>query len=159
MKKVYIGLDVQKARIRCALTLFGRGEVEGYGTSSTAVESFLGVLRRILKKYGLTKEEVALCYEAGPTGFVLARRLRTLGYECDVIAPSLIPTRASDRVKTDRRDAKKLAGLFRAGELTSVHVPDVEDEVVLDVGRSRTDAVEVQTRAKQQLSALLLRNG
>jgi hypothetical protein len=159
MHEVYIGLDVHKAQMQIALAFSGRREVESYGKASTDVESFLAVLRRILKKHDLTKKRVAIYYEAGPTGFVLARRLRTLGYECEVVAPSFIPTRASDRVKTDRRDAKNLASLFRAGELIAVHVPDVEDEVIRDVGRSRTDAVEVQTRAKQQLSALLLRNG
>jgi transposase len=112
-----------------------------------------------MEKHSLAKDEVCLCYEAGPTGFVLARRLRELGYACEVVAPSLIPTLASDRVKTDRRDARKLAGLFRAGQLTFVHVPDGSDEVIRDVCRGRTDAVDVQTRSRQQLSAMLLRNG
>jgi len=159
MKKLYIGLDAHKSTIHVGLAFSGRSQPEPYGKASTDVDSFVAVLRRIQKKYDLAKEEVALCYEAGPTGFVLARRLRVLGYECEVVAPSLIPTRASDRVKTDRRDARKLAGLFRAGELTFVHVPDVEDEVIRDICRGRTDAVEVQKRTKQQLSALLLRNG
>jgi len=159
MKKLYLGLDAHKSTIHIGLAFSGRSQPELYGKASTDVESFVAVLRRIQKKYELGKEEIALCYEAGPTGFVLARRLRVLGYECEVIAPSLIPTRASDRVKTDRRDARKLAGLFRAGELTFVHVPDVEDEVIRDICRGRTDAVEVQMRTKQQLSALLLRNG
>jgi transposase len=112
-----------------------------------------------LEKYGLAKEDVSICYEAGPTGFVLCRRLRSLGFECEVVAPSLIPVKASDRVKTDRRDARKLAGLFRAGELTFVNVPDVADEVIRDVCRGRTDAADVRGRARQQLGALLLRNG
>lgn len=159
MSKVYIGLDVHKAQMQIGLAFSGRRDVELYGKSSMDLDRFLTVLRRILKKYNLDKTEVALCYEAGPTGFVLARRLRTLGYECEVVAPSLTPKRASEHIKTDRRDAKKLASLFRAGELTAVHVPNVEDEVIRDVGRSRTDAVEVQKRTKQQLSGLLLRNG
>ena len=159
MKKLYLGLDTHKSTILIGSAFAGRQEAEVYGKASSDVDSFVTVLRRIQKKYGLTKEEIALCYEAGPTGFVLARRLRVLGYDCDVVAPSLIPRRGSDRVKTDRRDAKKLASLFRAGELTAVHVPEVEDEVIRDVGRARTDAVEVQKRAKQQLSGLLLRNG
>jgi len=159
MSKVYIGLDVHKAQMQIGLAFSGRRDVELYGKSSMDLDRFLTVLRRILKKYDLEKTEVALCYEAGPTGFVLARRLRTLGYECEVVAPSLTPKRASEHIKTDRRDAKKLASLFRAGELTAVHVPNVEDEVIRDVGRSRTDAVEVQKRTKQQLSGLLLRNG
>lgn len=159
MKKLYLGLDTHKSTIQIGEAFSGRGQPQLYGKASSDVESFVGVLRRIQKKYDLTKEDIALCYEAGPTGFVLARRLRALGYDCEVVAPSLIPVKASDRVKTDRRDARKLAGLFRAGELTFVHVPDAEDEVIRDVCRARTDAVEVQTRAKQQLGALLLRNG
>jgi transposase len=159
MTKVYIGLDAHKASILIGLAFAGRDEPQLYGKASSDLESFLKILRRIMAKHELAKEEVALCYEAGPTGFVLARRLRTLGFACEVVAPSLIPVRASDRVKTDRRDARKLAGLFRAGQLTFVHVPDVADEVIRDVCRARTDAVDVQTRSRQQLSALLLRNG
>ena len=159
MKKVYIGLDVHKASILIALAFAGRSEPVSYGKASSDLDGFVAALRRIMEKYHLEKEEVALCYEAGPTGFVLVRRLRELGFECAVVAPSLIPTRASDRVKTDRRDARKLAGLFRAGQLSFVHVPDPSDEVIRDVCRARTDAVEVQTRSRQQLSALLLRNG
>ena len=159
MKKAYIGLDVHKASIVIAVACAGRDEPENYGRSATDLNSFLKILRRLLEKYKLTKEDIALCYEAGPTGFVLVRRLRELGFACEVVAPSLIPVKASDRVKTDRRDARKLARLFRAGELTAVHVPDPTDEVIRDVGRARTDAVEVQTRTRQQLGALLLRNG
>jgi transposase len=159
MKKVYIGLDAHKASILIALAFAGRSEPVSYGKASSDLNGFLKVLRRIQEKYQLEKDDVALCYEAGPTGFVLVRRLRELGYECEVVAPSLIPTRASDKIKTDRRDARKLAGLFRAGQLTFVHVPDASDEVIRDVCRARTDAVEVQTRSRQQLSALLLRNG
>ena len=159
MKKAYIGLDVHKASIVIAVALEGRSDPELYGKASSDVNSFLKILHRVLEKYQLAKEDIALCYEAGPTGFVLVRRLRVLGYECEVVAPSLIPVRASDRVKTDRRDAGKLARLYRAGELTFVHVPDPTDEVIRDVGRARTDAVEVQTRTRQQLGALLLRNG
>lgn len=159
MKKVYIGLDVHKASILIALAFAGRSDPESYGKASSDLDGFVAALRRLMRKYSLEKEDLALCYEAGPTGFVLVRRLRELGFECAVVAPSLIPTRASDRVKTDRRDARKLAGLFRAGQLSFVHVPDPSDEVIRDVCRARTDAVEVQTRSRQQLSALLLRNG
>ena len=159
MKKAYLGIDAHKDQNIIALAFVGRGAPELYGKAPADLDGFERVLRRILAKYGLAKEEVAICYEAGPTGFVLARRLRALGFECEVVAPSLIPTRASDRVKTDRRDARKLAGLFRAGELVFVHVPDVADEVIRDVCRARADAVDVQAQARQQLGALLLRNG
>jgi transposase len=159
MKKLYIGIDAHKESNLVALALAGRAEPELYGKVTTDIPRFIKVLRKIMDKYGMSKEEIALCYEAGPTGFVLARRLRELGFTCEVVAPSLIPTRASDRVKTDRRDARKLAGLFRAGELTYVHVPELTDEVIRDVCRARTDAVETQTRTRQQLGSLLLRNG
>lgn len=152
MKKAYLGIDAHKEQNTIAIALAGRGDPELYGKAPADVESFLRVLRRLLAKYGLEKEDVSICYEAGPTGFVLARRLRALGFECEVAAPSLIPVKASDRVKTDRRDARKLAGLFRAGELTFVHVPDVADEVIRDVCRGRTDAAEVRGRARQQRS-------
>ena len=159
MKRAYIGIDSHKEQNVVAIALAGRGDPELYGKAPADLDAFVRVLWRVLEKYGLTKEEVSICYEAGPTGFVLARRLRSLEIECEVVAPSLIPVKASDRVKTDRRDARKLAGLFRAGELTFVNVPDVADEVIRDVCRARTDAVDVQTRTRQQLGALLLRNG
>lgn len=159
MKKVYIGIDAHKESNLVALAFDGRGDPQLYGKAPADLPGFVKVLRKIMEKHRLLKEEVALCYEAGPTGFVLARRLRALGFECEVVAPSLIPTRASDRVKTDRRDARKLAGLFRAGQLTYVHVPEATDEVIRDVCRARTDAVETQSRGRQQLNALLLRNG
>ena len=159
MKEAYIGIDAHKDQNVVALAFAGRGEPELYGKAPADLDAFERVLRRILAKYGLDKEDVAICYEAGPTGFVLCRRLRALGFECEVVAPSLIPVRASDRVKTDRRDALKLARLFRSGELVFVNVPDVADEVIRDVCRGRTDAAEVRGRARQQLGALLLRNG
>ena len=159
MKKVYIGIDAHKESNVVALAFAGRSTPEVYGKLPADIPAFIKNIRRIMSKYKLEKQDISFCYEAGPTGFVLARRLRDLRFECEVIAPSLIPTKASDRIKTDRRDARKLAGLFRAGELTYVHIPDARDEVIRDVCRARTDAVEVQKRAKQQLGAMLLRNG
>ena len=109
-----------------------------------------------------------MCYEAGPRGFVLARRLGQLKIDCTVVAPSLIPTRAGERIKTDRRDALKLARLpealsgvegLRAGELTAVHVPEASDEAMRDLCRARTDAVQDLRRGRAQLKAFLLRNG
>jgi transposase len=159
MKKAYLGIDAHKEQNTIALAFAGRGDPELYGKAPADLDAFVRVLRRVLAKYGLTKEDVALCYEAGPTGFVLVRRLRELGFECEVVAPSKIPKAAGDRVKTDRRDARKLARMFRAGDLVFVNVPDVADEVIRDVCRGRTDAAEVRGRARQQLGALLLRNG
>ena len=159
MKKAYIGLDVHKASIVIAVALADGAPPVLYGKSPGDQNGFLRVLRRALKKHGLEKEDVKLCYEAGPTGFVLARRLGEMGYDTRVVALSLVPVRPGERIKTDRRDACKLAGLLRAGELTAVHIPEAHDEVIRDLCRARTDAVDQQTRCRQQLGAFLLRNG
>ena len=159
MRKVYIGIDAHKESNVVALAFSGQLEPELYGKASADLKAFEAVLRRIIKKYDLSKEDIALCYEAGPTGFVLARRLIKLGFECIVVAPSKIPTKSGDKVKTDRRDARKLARLFRAGELEGIHIPDVEDEVIRDVCRGRTDAVNNLVRSKKQLLSFMLRNG
>ena len=159
MKKVYIGIDAHKESNVVALAFTGTEAPELYGKVSADLRVFEAALRRILKKYNLSKEDVALCYEAGPTGFVLVRRLMKLGFECIVVAPSKIPKQSGDRVKTDRRDARKLARLFRAGELFGIHIPSVEDEVIRDVCRGRTDAVDERSRTKKQLLSFMLRNG
>ncbi len=99
------------------------------------------------------------CYEAGPTGYELARVLRGAGMRCEVIAPSLIPTRQGDRVKTDKRDAARLALLFRTGQLTAVGVPTVAEEAVRDLCRARADMVIDRTRARHRLGKFLLRHG
>lgn len=159
MKKVYIGIDAHKESNVVSLAFAGVEEPVLYGKVSADLNRFLTALRKIKKQYGLEKDEILLCYEAGPTGFVLARRLIKLGYECLVIAPSKIPTQSGDRVKTDRRDARKLARLLRAGELSGIHIPSVEDEVIRDVCRGRTDAVDERSRTKKQLLSFMLRNG
>ena len=102
---------------------------------------------------------VVACYEAGPGGFALQRQLEAEGIECRVIAPALIPRRPGDRVKTDRRDARKLAELLRADLLTAVHPPTVDQEAVRDLCRAREDAVTDRTRARHRLAKLLLRRG
>lgn len=106
-----------------------------------------------LRRYGVAR----VCYEAGPTGFGLARHLREAGLECDVVAPGLVPKRATDRVKTDRRDARKLAMLYQGGLLTPVWVPGAEQEAVRDLLRAREDARIDRARARQRLSKLLMR--
>jgi transposase len=98
-------------------------------------------------------------YEAGPTGFALARELGARGYDCQVIAPSKIPRRPGERIKTDRRDCQQLARLARAGELVAVVVPDARDEAIRDLSRAREDAVAARLKARQQLKAMLLRHG
>jgi transposase len=157
MQEVYIGLDVHQADI--VIGVADSGGVFVYGKCSSGIRCFVKTLRKLLKKYGYKQEQLRICYEAGPCGFVLARHLLRMGYAVQVMAPSLIPKRSGERIKTDRRDAKKLARLYRAGELTPVHIPDAEDEVMRDLCRARTDAMEDQTRAKHRLTMFLLRNG
>jgi len=159
MRKGYIGLDVHKEFIAISVALTGREEPVYYGKCSSDIERLVGAIRKLLKKHRLLKGEVQLCYEAGPCGFVLARHLLRMGYLIEIVAPSLIPVRKGDSIKTDKRDASKLARLLRAGELTSVHIPDSSDEVIRDLCRARTDAVDEQTRNRQRLTAFLLRNG
>lgn len=159
MKKVYVGIDTHKDENVFGSAHDGRCKGELIGKCSADMNRTLTFIRTFMKKNNLTKEQLHICYEAGPTGFVLARRLIKLGFDCVVIAPSKIPERAGDKVKTDRLDACKLARLHRAGELVPVHIPNVEDEVIRDVCRGRTDAVNETKRGKQQLSSFLLRNG
>jgi len=159
MKKLYIGIDAHKVINHIALAFLDMKAPTFYGKVSTDLACTVAAVRKIRKQYGLEKEEIQLCYEAGPTGFVLARRLISLGYDCMVVAPSLIPTKPGDKKKTDRRDARKLAGYSRSNELTAVHIPDVEDEVIRDICRGRTDAVNDKKSSKQQLLSFLLRNG
>ena len=158
MTKLYIALDTHKENIVIGIAFEGRAAPEVYGKVSADLGRFIVALRKLLKKYELKKEDVSICYEAGPTGFVLARRLLKLNFDCHVVVPTAIP-KSTDRVKTDRRDAKKMARLFRSGDLKFVHVPSPEDEVIRDVSRARTDIVNARKQAKQQLGGFLLRNG
>jgi transposase len=153
---LYVGLDVHAQTVSIALAE-QRGEVRNYGSVSSSLGTLEKTMCRIRKAHPGT--ELRVCYEAGPTGFVIARRFAQLGIDCTVVAPSLIPNRSGDRVKTDPRDAVKLARLHRAGELTAVHVPDATDEAMRDLCRARTDAVQDLRRGRAQLKAFLLRNG
>src|SRR5437660_1723817 len=152
----YVGLDVHKDSIVVAVAAGGlRGEVREYGriaNTSTALD-------RLLRKLGGDGMRLRFCYEAGPCGYGIQRRLSPRGHECVGVHPSLSPRRAGDRVKTDRRDAASLARLHRAGELTAVWVPDVGHEAMRDLVRARLDAVHSLRRARQQLSGFLLRHG
>src|SRR5216683_2174407 len=152
----YVGLDVHKETIVVAVAAGGlRGEVREYGR----IANTAAALDRLLRKLGGDGMTLRFCYEAGPCGYGIQRRLSAQGQECVVVAPSLIPKRAGDRVKTDRRDAASLAKLHRAGELTGVWVPDVGHEAMRDLVRARLDAVHGLCRARQQLSGFLLRQG
>jgi transposase len=152
----YVGLDVHKEGIVVAVAEGGlRGEVREYGR----IANTAAALDRLVRKLGGEGVRLRFCYEAGPCGYGIQRHLSAHGHECVVVAPSLIPKRAGDRVKTDRRDAAGLARLHRAGELTAVWVPDAKHEAMRDLVRARLDAVHALRRARQQLSGFLLRQG
>jgi transposase len=151
----YIGLDVHKETIAISIAPQNCTEVRGYGI----IGGTLDAVDKLVKKLAQENIELHLVYEAGPCGFVLCRHLRHKAIHCEVIAPSLIPRKASDRVKTDRRDADQLARLYRAGELTAIHVPDQEDEAIRDLIRARTSAMSDQRQARNRLKGFLLRLG
>jgi transposase len=154
MSKVrFIGLDVHADTIAVAVAEPG-GEVRSYGVIPNRLES----VRKLIGKLGPAKE-IKTCYEAGPTGYVLYWQLTQLGVACQVIAPSLVPVKAGDRVKTDRRDAEKLARCYRAGELTAVWVPDAAHEALRDLVRAREAAKKDQLKARHRLGKFLLRHG
>lgn len=157
MKKAtrFVGLDVHAESIAVAVAEPGRdGEVRSLGAIPNRPEA----VRKLVQKLGGPKS-IAACYEAGPTGFTLYWQLTQLGVECEVIAPTLVPEKAGDRVKTDRRDALKLARCFRAGDLTKVWVPDPAHEALRDLVRAREAAKKDQLRARHRMSKFLLRAG
>jgi len=150
----FVGLDAHARTIAVAVAEEA-GAPDEYGVIPNDPSS----VRRLVGRLGGPGMRLVACYEAGPTGYALHRQLETLGVECMVVAPSLVPTRAGDRVKTDRRDALKLARLLRSGDLTAVWVPDEEHEALRDLVRARADAKADALRAKHRLSKLLLRRG
>ena len=149
----FVGMDVHAETIAVAVAE-GRDQARSLGTIANRPEA----IRRLLGKLG-NPAKLKVCYEAGPTGYALYWQLTRLGIHCDVIAPSLIPTKAGERIKTDRRDAEKLARSYRSGDLTSVWVPDARHEALRDLVRAREAAKEDQLRAKHRLGKYLLRNG
>lgn len=159
MIKLHIGLDTHKENTVIAKAFTGEDEPVIHGKCSSDVVRLTKAIRELLKKHNLTKEEVRICYEAGPCGFVIARHLLRIGFNVIVVAPSLIPAKKGDRVKTDKRDARKLARCLRSGDLEGINIPDPADEVIRDLCRARTDAVDDSVRNRQRLLSFLLRNG
>src|SRR5712671_3090273 len=149
----FLGLDVHAETIAVAIAE-SDGEVRSLGTIPNRLES----IRKLIKKLGPT-EKLRACYEAGPTGYVVYWQLAELGVKCDVVAPTLVPVKAGDRVKTDRRDAEKLARSHRSGDLTAVWIPDEASEALRDLVRAREAAKRDQLRAQHRLTKFLLRTG
>jgi len=158
MKKniLYVGLDVHKNTIDVALAEGGvEGEVRSYGKINSTVEA----LNKLIRKIKAKESKLQFVYEAGPCGYDIYRYLVSKGYACSVVAPSMIPRRSGDRIKTDRRDAINLVRLFRAGELTGIYIPTQEDEAMRDLLRCRDDIRRLERKARQRLLAFLLRHG
>jgi len=154
MSKIrFVGMDVHADTIAVAVAEAG-GEVRSHGVIPNRFES----VRKLIRKLGPV-QNLKACYEAGPTGYVVYWQLTQLGVACEVIAPSLVPVKAGDRVKTDRRDAEKLARCYRAGELTAVWVPDAAQEALRDLVRAREAAKKDQLKARHRLGKFLLRHG
>ena len=154
--EVYVGLDTSKLKISVAVAETGRnGEVRFLGDVDSTPEAVWRLVAKLAKRH----QRLAFCYEAGPTGYGLYRQITALGHDCTVVAPSLIPKRPGERVKTNRRDALTLAKLHRAGELTAVWVPDPGHEAIRELVRARECAMEELRRARQQLQSFLLRHG
>lgn len=150
----FVGLDVHQDTIAVAVAAGAGGEPRSLGIIPNTPAS-VGKLIRTLGALPTLR----CCYEAGPCGYVLHRQLTELGADCVVVAPSLVPTKPGDKVKTDRRDAAKLARLHRGGDLTAVWVPDEDHEALRDLTRARADARDDRQRARQRLGKFLLRHG
>ena len=154
--EAFVAFDTSKLRNAVAIADGGRaGEVRFFGNIENSAAATTKLVRKLASKY----QRLTFCYEAGPTGYELYRQIKGLGQECVVIAPSLIPKKPGDRVKTNRRDAVSLAKLLRAGELTPVWVPDRSHEAMRDLSRARDTAVMDLRAKRQQISAFLLRQG
>lgn len=150
---VFVGLDVHAETIAVAVCE-GREVVRSLGEIPNRPEA----VRRLVGKLG-PRKNLKVCYEAGPTGYVLYWQLTALDVSCEVIAPSLVPMKAGDRIKTDRRDAERLARSYRSGDLTAIWVPDAEHEALRDLVRAREAAKQDELRAKHRLGKYLLRYG
>lgn len=155
-REAFVGIDTAKARSAIAVAEGGRkGEIRYLGEIDATPDAVAKLVRKLACRY----EAVQFCYEAGPTGYGLYRQILSLGHSCIVVAPSLIPRRPGDRVKTNRRDAQSLARLLRAGELSAVWVPDDTPDAVRDLVRTRAMAIEDYRRKRQHVASFLLRHG
>jgi transposase len=153
----FIGLDVHKETIAVAVALPGRDEPQYRGEIRHERKALKQWLERLNAEFGGAL--LLFCYEAGPCGYGLYRQLTGAGHDCQVVAPSLIPKKPGERIKTDQRDALKLARLLRTGDLTAVWVPDAEQEAMRDLTRARDDMKSQERKARQQLNAFVLRHG
>jgi transposase len=151
----YVGLDVHKDTIAVAVAIPNGGEPIYRGEIAHTTKALSKLLQRLTSAY---VGKIAFCYEAGPTGYGVYRWLIKKGFHCEVVAPSLIPRKPGDRIKTDRRDAIGLARLFRVGDQTAVWVPDQEQEAMRDLSRVREDMKGMETQAKHRLNSFLLRH-
>jgi transposase len=152
----YVGIDTAKLRNSVAIAEAGReGEIRFFGEIENTRVATAQMVGKLAKRYA----KLTFCYEAGPTGYGLYRQIKELGHDCLVVAPSLIPRRSGDRVKTNRRDALSLVRLLRADELTAVWVPDARHEAIRELTRARWAAVRDQRGKRQQVSSMLLRLG
>ena len=152
LRPIHLGLDVHQRHD------LGRGPVPGSSPRVDKIANDEASVRRLVARFA-DPGRLRACYEAGPTGFELARLLHRMGVSCQVIAPSLIPKAPGDRVKTDKRDCRRLARLHRAGELVAIRIPTPAEEAVRDLCRARADMVEDRMRARHRLSKFLLRHG
>lgn len=152
---LYIGLDVHKDTIAVSIAPVDGGKPRYYGEIANTQKA----VEKLVRKFSPDAELLSFCYEAGPCGYGLYRQLTQMGHHCIVVAPSLIPTKPGDRVKTDRRDSESLARLHRANELTPVWVPDSEQEAMRDLTRAREDMKCLERQSRQRLNAFLLRHG
>src|SRR5579859_1606430 len=154
--EAFVGIDTSKLRNAVAIAEGGRGGEVRYLGEFPATEA---AIQKLVAKLAVKYRHLTFCYEAGPTGYGLYRLLKSLSHECLVVAPSLIPKKAGDRVKTNRRDAVSLAKLLRAGELTAVWVPDERHEAMRDLSRARQAVKKDLQGKRQQISSLMLRLG
>jgi len=153
---IFVGMDVHKVAINVAVAVRGRREPE----AEWQVANEPRAVKKLVKKLKeMTRGAVRAAYEAGPCGYALQRQMCEQGIDCVVVAPSLIPVKPGERVKTDRRDARKIAAMLQADLLTEVHPPTPEDESVRDLTRAREDTKQDQMRARHRLGKMLLRYG